>query len=521
MPAPTDQPGQMDDGMTEPAIPRLGIHEKLSLEAMIGEVVLDSQRRADSLAVDARRRADQAIGEAEMRRRAVEDESRQILGRLREAATSIFVAADQSWNVVRADTRARLLERIDELDRDLHGPEPRESNESPQDRPAPPTPERVAQDPPSPESRTGPALPPPGDSWYDFLLRPRSESSAVSADLLASPAGSSEVGTLEGEDFARNLLEPTARAFETDPCDDPTRRIAAAVWPPKERWRQRCRRSVPGWASAGAWIRNGGVLVMLFCAYQVWGTGVLSERSQIQLRAGLYTDVALPERSDLAQGAIPVIGGAVAVLEIPQIALNEVVVEGWGAAELRRGPGHDRRSPLPGAPGNSVIAGHRVTYGGAFGRLGDLGVGSVVLASRTGVEPTVYTVSEQPMVVPRDGLAPVVENHRDRLTLITSHPRFGASGWLVVVAEPDQVLRDDGGIRPATQFQFVGAPLGEEGRHWIAVLMWSVLFIPVRRTFRWLAARSRRVAFMVTVPLGMIIVVGGFNSLDRLMPSAL
>lgn len=65
-------------------------------------------------------------------------------------------------------------------------------------------------------------------------------------------------------------------------------------------------------------------------------------------------------------------------LMIPRIQLDAVVVKGISGAALRRGPGHDPATTLPGQPGNCVIAAHRNAYGWWFRRLDDVGRGTLI-----------------------------------------------------------------------------------------------------------------------------------------------
>ena len=68
-------------------------------------------------------------------------------------------------------------------------------------------------------------------------------------------------------------------------------------------------------------------------------------------------------------------GTPVARLLVPRIALDEVIVEGVGGAELDSGPGHLPGTPLPGLTGNSVISAHRDLH---FRRFGELALGDTV-----------------------------------------------------------------------------------------------------------------------------------------------
>ncbi|HEX8465140.1 MAG TPA: class E sortase [Abditibacterium sp.] len=106
-------------------------------------------------------------------------------------------------------------------------------------------------------------------------------------------------------------------------------------------------------------------------------------------------------------------------LSIPDIDLETFVVQGMDSAALRRGPGHDVNSSLPGT-GNCVIAGHRNVYGSFFYRLDELMAGApIVLENEDGrftyTVNTVFVTPDTNLTVlqpPAPGAPPV-------LTLIT------------------------------------------------------------------------------------------------------
>lgn len=127
-------------------------------------------------------------------------------------------------------------------------------------------------------------------------------------------------------------------------------------------------------------------------------------------------------------------GESFAFLTIPKIGLEEVVVyEGVDTDTLRSGPGHMGNTPLPGQPGNSVISGHRTTYGRPFFDFDLLEVGDEVeVESGAGVH--VYEIREIVVVDPTDVW---VTDHREGawLTMTTCEPKFSARQRLVVFAE--------------------------------------------------------------------------------------
>ncbi len=134
-----------------------------------------------------------------------------------------------------------------------------------------------------------------------------------------------------------------------------------------------------------------GVLILLFVVYQLWGTGLTHDREQKSLRAQFARQLAAPAAADPAPSATPttevtsttvaaalVEGDAAAVIVIPRIGLDEVVVEGVGVEELKKGVGHYPDTQMPGEKGNAALAGHRTTYGHPFNRLDELNNGDEI-----------------------------------------------------------------------------------------------------------------------------------------------
>ncbi len=61
---------------------------------------------------------------------------------------------------------------------------------------------------------------------------------------------------------------------------------------------------------------------------------------------------------------------------IPSIKLDAIAVRGVGEESLKKGPGRDPDSALPGHSGNCVIAAHRNAYGWWFYNLNELPSGA-------------------------------------------------------------------------------------------------------------------------------------------------
>jgi sortase A len=194
-----------------------------------------------------------------------------------------------------------------------------------------------------------------------------------------------------------------------------------------------------------------GVLVLLFTAYQIWGTSVQEAHIQSGLRSQLQKETnndairrALAQESALDKlpsgppvaappTTAPAEGQPIGDIRIPVIGLNQVVVEGTNTPDLRKGPGHYTGTPLPGQAGNASIAGHRTTYGHPFYNLDSVKVGDpIVLTTLQGV--FVYDTTKSFVVSPSD--TTVVDNViANQLTLTTCNPRFSATTRLIVQAK--------------------------------------------------------------------------------------
>src|SRR5918998_5446995 len=197
---------------------------------------------------------------------------------------------------------------------------------------------------------------------------------------------------------------------------------------------------------------TAGVLILLFVAYQLWGTGVREAQAQDDLESefsqviddgagnevastippGDATDPTATSGTTGPPPPPPTEGDAMAQIRIPAIDVDKIVVEGVQVSDLKRGPGHYPNSPLPGQPGNAAIAGHRTTYGAPFNRLDELTAGDEILV--TTVQGSFrYEVREQLIVNP-DQVEVLDDFGDDRLTLTACHPKYSARQRIVIVA---------------------------------------------------------------------------------------
>lgn len=202
--------------------------------------------------------------------------------------------------------------------------------------------------------------------------------------------------------------------------------------------------------AAGRALVGLGVLVLLFTAYQLWGTGITEAHNQAALRAALHrelprpaaraqTELAKPRRSGAASAAAtaprtatPPVGQPVGELTIPSIGLRQAIVQGVAEPDLAMGPGHYPGTALPGQPGNTAIAGHRTTYAHPFYDLTAVHPGAdVMVTTPQGV--FVYVARHESVVSPTD-LKVLRPTARPTLTLTTCNPRYSAATRLVLRA---------------------------------------------------------------------------------------
>ena len=293
-----------------------------------------------------------------------------------------------------------------------------------------------------------------------------------------------------------------------------------------------------GLARAGRWLLVAAGLVVLFVAYQLWGTALVHWQGQRDRRSRVDHALAQARAADHGAGPrtipYPAVGDPVAIIVIPRIGLDQVVVEGVAAAQLAVGPGHYPGTALPGQPGNSGIAGHRTTHGAPFNALADLVPGDpVVLTTLQGT--FTYRVTGSLVVAP-DDVSVLDATVSPQLTLTTCNPKYSAAQRLVVEA---RLVTPPAPATPAPEGRsgpgaVAGAdPLDAPGT-WL-VLVASVLGLIVlalvvgrlrRRAPSGVERRPGRVrttarwAVVAAVPVGLVLLFLAFGALDALLPQS-
>jgi sortase A len=292
----------------------------------------------------------------------------------------------------------------------------------------------------------------------------------------------------------------------------------------------------------GKILIGAGILVLLFTAYQIWGTSIQESHTQNALRSTLISETnnqevrhALAEAAALdklptgppvaaPRTAAPPEGEPVGDIRIPRIGVNQVVVEGTNTPDLRKGPGHYIGTPLPGQNGNASVAGHRTTYGHPFYNLDGVKVGDpIVLTTLQGI--FVYDTTKSFVVSPSD--TSVIRNaFANLLTLTTCNPRFSASTRLIVQAKlaHSQLFPNRGlPVGRLNSDPKSGDLAGNSNVELTQTLFWGFLVLVLLGSVLYTAWRFRKQRWMIwgVGTVGMLILLWFFfGAISPLLPAS-
>ncbi len=274
-----------------------------------------------------------------------------------------------------------------------------------------------------------------------------------------------------------------------------------------------------------------GILILLFVAYQLWGTGLYEARQQSQLQSQFAKELAKAKAKAARDRAAastttlppvpPPVGDPVGIIQIPKIGLDRAVVQGIGVPDLRKGPGHYPATPLPGQLGNSAIAGHRTTYGAPFNRIDELVNGDPIII--TTIAGTFHYVVNDKLIVKPKEVFVLDPTASATLTLTTCNPKYSASTRLVVKAVLDRTRspkpQKPGPLAVASRSSLDDALSGKSESRlptlwWglVAALfggLWWLIFHRYHRWTTWLIG---------VVPFAVVLFVFYYH-LERMLPS--
>ncbi len=339
-------------------------------------------------------------------------------------------------------------------------------------------------------------------------------------------------------------------AFVPDPSPEPVSEVGPLRLRPRPRWyvdhvpprvRQLWTRTSVAtlddhrrerWLSVATWVRNIGALLILFAAWQLWGTAIQQHHSQAALAREFHAgESAAPPKPGFTlapageQLTDPPDGTVMALLQIPAIGMNEYVVSGTDEDDLALGPGHYHFTALPGQAGNVVIAGHRTTHGAPFNRLAQLVPGDPMYLTTTSGQRLTYIVAVTPYAVSPEDVSVLNNFGDDRLTLTTCNPEYSAAQRLIVVGayQPPGAAHaqaiDKGRGRPVHLL-----PVDEGGWNlvqlpWVVILFGALVALGLcnRRLSRFYGRPGR---WIILAPVWIALLLALFETLTNFLPAS-
>lgn len=329
-------------------------------------------------------------------------------------------------------------------------------------------------------------------------------------------------------------------------------------------------RSVIG--AIGRFMMRLGLVILLFVAFQLWGTGITTSLAQDRLTREFdsqLAEVAPPSTSTSTAPSnptpigppptvtstqdlpVPALGDPIARIRIESIGTDFIMLQGVDLKWLKEGPGHFPQTPFPGEPGNVAVAGHRTTYKAPFNRIDELVPGDVISVQTVQgtftylvdahIDPSNGETAGHFIVSPND-LWILDQTGDNRLTLMACHPEFTAAQRIVVTAT---LASTPAASTPIPAYDGVTTDASSDAladgdpSAWPAVILWSMLTVIVWFLVWWLArfwtpslqrARAARVSrltdwkFLTTYAIGTPIVLVtmffAFTAISRLLPAS-
>jgi sortase A len=131
------------------------------------------------------------------------------------------------------------------------------------------------------------------------------------------------------------------------------------------------------------------------------------------------------------------VGQAIGRIVVPRLGLRMVLVNGTDHDSLKKGPGRDLRTFMPGQGRLVYIAGHRTTYLAPFSHIERLSAGDRIRLEMP-YATVVYAVTRHRIV--RAGDLSVLRSHGvESVELQACHPRFFATHRYIVYGRPVRI----------------------------------------------------------------------------------
>ncbi len=328
----------------------------------------------------------------------------------------------------------------------------------------------------------------------------------------------------------------------------------------------------------GRALITAGTILLLFVAYQLWGTGIHTRAAQNDLEADFgalldqvetargelqttttttvapgqtgpgYAELLGVDPEDLEGVWPPPPGDGAGKINIPAIGTDWFYVEDVDLVYLRDGPGHFPTTSWPGQSGNAAIAGHRTTYDQPFHDIGELTPGDEIIVTTLQGEFTYEVASRAELAetMPFDEPPPdeagaghfiinpgdtwILDDYDDdRITLMACHPKYSAAQRIVVVG----MLEDTPAATtaPSAAVDDIEDPaelldtdlLGNDPTARIPAALWgfaaaAIWFLAWQMGKTW--PRAKWPAYALGLPLFLWVLFGAFTQVERLLPAA-
>jgi sortase A len=203
----------------------------------------------------------------------------------------------------------------------------------------------------------------------------------------------------------------------------------------------------------GEVLATCGLILLLFVAWELWGTNIAADHSQQQAVhrfAHEFTDprpAPVPRRTSPVNygppkvGATPAADGQVfGVVYIPRLGpdYSRPLVQGTSIPVLDTlGLGHYNNTAMPGEVGNFVVAGHRQTHGAVLDHIDTLVPGDkIYVQTRQGYYTYVFRNEEIVLPTQTNVLLPVPTQKDAKptqayMTMTSCNPKFGSQERII------------------------------------------------------------------------------------------
>jgi sortase (surface protein transpeptidase) len=279
----------------------------------------------------------------------------------------------------------------------------------------------------------------------------------------------------------------------------------------------------PEFRLAGQVLGIVAVLALSFLVELTVLGNLRHDRDQAQLAADFRIELAnqiAPVGPTDDANKVLAAGAPVALLEIRNLGLREIVVEGTSSGTLMSGPGHRRDTPLPGQVGTSVIIGRRATYGGPFGSINQMRAGDQITVT-TGQGKHSFKVLDVRHA--GDPLPPPPTRGQGRLILVTTDgPAFQPTDVLRV----DAALVSEAQSRPA-QLTSAALPAADalmagDTSALLSIVGWAILLVAAAVATVWVRfSTGLWQAWVIGLPVLIALGLTASDDIAALLPNLL